>query len=58
VLQVFPEMQKGMELWGCFILFAVLSFVGTIFGLFYVKNPEIAEDHSPKDEETAPKVDV
>jgi MFS family permease len=58
VLQLFPEMQKGLELWGCFILFAVVSLIGTIFGLFYVKNPEIAEDKSPKDEAKLSRVDV
>jgi SP family facilitated glucose transporter-like MFS transporter 8 len=44
VLQVFPEMRKGLGLWGCFILFAAVSLVATIFGIFYVKNPEAAEE--------------
>jgi MFS family permease len=39
VLQLFPELVKGLQLWGCFVLYAALSLGGTIFGVFYVKNP-------------------
>lgn len=44
VIQVFPYMQSSMKDFGCFLLFAVCSFIGTIFGLFYVKNPEPERD--------------
>ena len=44
VIQVFPYMQDAMKDFGCFMLFAVCSFVGTVFGLFYVKNPEVDQD--------------
>jgi MFS family permease len=39
VLQLFPELVKGLQLWGCFVLYAALSLGATIFGIFYVKNP-------------------
>jgi MFS family permease len=50
VLQLFPEIQKGMNLWGCFVLFAALSLVGTVFGLFYVRNPELDVKEKPSSE--------
>jgi MFS family permease len=44
VLQAFPSVMSGIGLHGAMIMFSAVSLVGTIFGLFYVKNPEIAEE--------------
>jgi MFS family permease len=44
VLQAFPSVKSGIGLHGAMILFSAVSLVGTIFGLFYVKNPEAVEE--------------
>jgi hypothetical protein len=36
--------MSGIGLHGAMIMFAAVSLVGTIFGLFYVKNPEVVEE--------------
>jgi MFS family permease len=44
VLQAFPSVMSGIGLHGAMIMFSAVSLVGTVFGLFYVKNPEIVDE--------------
>ena len=36
VMTIYPYLKKGMEDFGCFILFAVISLIGVGFGLIYI----------------------
>jgi SP family facilitated glucose transporter-like MFS transporter 8 len=48
VIQLFPTLTETLGEWGTFILFAAISFVATVFGLFYVQNPEVEEQKMHK----------
>jgi hypothetical protein len=43
VIEFFPTLRENLGEWGTFILFAAVSFVGMVFGLFYVQNPDVAD---------------
>jgi MFS family permease len=44
VLQAFPSVMSGIGLHGAMIMFSAVSLIGTVFGLFYVKNPELVDE--------------
>jgi MFS family permease len=48
VIQGFPTLTEYLGEWGAFILFAAISFVAAVFGLFYVQNPEVEEQRVHK----------
>jgi MFS family permease len=41
VIVTFPSLSKATGDWGVFLLFAIISFVGVVFGFFCVKDPVI-----------------
>jgi MFS family permease len=49
VLLAFPSLQNSFGVWGAFILFAAISLAGTLFGVFFVKNPQPTESSFHKD---------
>jgi MFS family permease len=48
VIVTFPSLSEATHNWGVFLIFAVASFAGIIFGIFYIKDPkpEIRKDDS------------
>jgi Na+/melibiose symporter-like transporter len=47
VIFLFPTMQEGMQEWGTFLTFSVVTFVATVFGIFKVTEPVLEDvgDH-------------
>jgi MFS family permease len=48
VVQGGPYLQDEMGDWGTFMLFAVVSLSATVFGIFYVKKPDVEEEQMHK----------
>jgi MFS family permease len=49
VLLGFPSLEDAFGIWGSFLLFAAISLAGTLFGGFFVKNPDTEEERVHKD---------
>jgi MFS family permease len=49
VLLAFPSLKDAFGMWGSFLFFAAVSLAGTLFGGFFVKNPQPEEERVHKD---------